>query len=330
MHKQILPVEAFTLVSVAAVVVLAEFTGRSWYLPEANSARFVFNHYMAPLIPMFVVVGASALFTTGKMERRFKSEVFYLVRLLLVIAISIIIHFNLKLWSHLINPSNYDAVYQEIDVYLSGLILFIDYLDFWIPSAPPGIPNPYHTLFVLMFVISFTVHGLKGRRSGEMVVTATVLMMVIGAATYLIAPALGPFVHDLSIYSGAAETQRTMYAFYQDFVSSGGQNFDSTYFSAGLAAMPSLHVANATMFWLCAWREVRWLAYLYIPIVTYIVVQAVVLRWHYLIDLIAGIFIGMVCYRLACWMVLGRAPYIRGDEAISQGLAVEKVGRVIL
>lgn len=312
------------LFALMMVLLLSGLTGMYWYLPEGRSFTFVFDHYIGPLIPLFLITGVLAVIGKEEKKRQFKFELIYLIRVFFITAISIVIHFNLKLWSHLINPHNFDAIYQEIDMQLYGTMAFFDYLHGWMPESLPGMSNPYHSLFVLMFVISFTVHGLKNRKSGEVVVTAAVLMMVIGAAAYSIAPALGPFIHETHL-STPTGGQRAMLAFYQDFVGSNGQNFDPTFFSAGLAAMPSLHVANAVMFWLCAWREARWLAYIYIPVVAYIFVEAVALRWHYLVDLAAGVLIGWLCFRLAYWMVFSLKPRARSQEIVVPGAATEKV-----
>jgi membrane-associated phospholipid phosphatase len=321
-----LPVEVFMLCLLLLVMLLAGLTGMQWYFPEGRSFTFVFEHYIGPLIPLFLITGVLAVI--GKEEekkRQFKFELLYLARFFFVIAVSIVIHFNLKLWSHLINPHNFDAIYQRVDLQLPQTMALFDFLHGWMPGSLPGMSNPYHGLFVLMFVISLTVHGLKNRKSGEAMVTAAVLMMVIGAAAYSIAPALGPFVHEFHLPSGPTKGQMAMFTFYEDFVGSNGQSFDPTFFSAGLAAMPSLHVGNAVMFWLCAWREVRWLAYVYAPIVAFIFIEAVALRWHYLVDLAAGALVGWLCYRLAYWMVLNFKPQVGRQGMVVSGVAMEKV-----
>lgn len=150
-------------------------------------------------------------------------------------------------------------------------------------------------------------------------------MMVIGAVSYSIAPALGPFIYELHHDSVPTGNQKAMYHFYEVFVGSNGQNFDPAYFSAGLAAMPSLHVANAVMFLLCAWRDIRWLAYIYIPLVIFILVESVALRWHYLIDLVPGIFLGWLCFQLANWMVAVQKKPSRLQLKVVTGMAAEKV-----
>jgi hypothetical protein len=194
-------------------------------------------------------------------------------------------------------------LYYEIDQSFFWLIKWLEEAHKWMPSEFPGMKNPYHDLFVMMFLCSFTLHGIKNRLSSEIVVTAAVLIMIVGAFSYIIAPALGLFIFEPSTNLGARIAQESMMKFYQEFINSNGAYYDPAYFISGLAAMPSLHAAHAAMFWLCAWRDVRWLALFYIPVVFYIFVEAVSLKWHYMIDLVPGIIIGWACYRIAYWMV---------------------------
>lgn len=325
MHKSILPVERFLFISIAMTILIAELTGMEWYLPDERSFSFVFEHYIGPLVPIFLITGV--LSVMGKEDRKshFKFELIYLTRIVIVMTLSIVIHFNLKLWSHLLNPNNFDFFYQQIDLQMSGVMALFNSLHEVLPDTLPGMSNPYHGFFVLMFVTSFTLHGLKNRQSGEIVLTAAVLMMVVGAASYSIAPALGPFIYEFHHDTGPTGGQKAMYGFYEVFVASNGQNYNPAFFSAGLAAMPSLHVANAVMFWYCAWRDIRWLSYAYVPVVLYIFVEAVALRWHYLLDLAIGVVLGWVCFQMACWMVAGIKTQSRLQPLAIAGIATDKV-----
>lgn len=121
---------------------------------------------------------------------------------------------------------------------------------------------------------------------------------------YAVAPAFGPFIFDPSPSSDARLIQEAMLEFHLDFINSHGACYDPSYFVAGVAAMPSLHVANSVVFCLCAERDARWLLILYLPITFYIFLEAVVLRWHYMIDLAFGALIGWICFRLANWIVI--------------------------
>lgn len=307
---RLLPVEWFILISISVCTSLSIINDLRWFMPNVESFSFALNHYIGPLFPIFSFFVFMAIFN---FERRkyFKEQLFYTMRMSIIIFVSIFIHFNLKLWAPIVNPTRYDNLYYAIDRSIFfWLIEWLESAHKWMPSEFLGMSNPYHGLFVMMFTFSFTLHGIKSRLSSEAVVTAAVLMMVLGAFSYMVAPALGLFVFEPSQHPGVYIAQESMLRFHYAFVSSYGLHYEPAYFTAGLAAMPSLHAANAVMFWLCAWRDIRWLAFLYTPVVFYILVEAVSLKWHYIIDLVAGIVLGWFCYRITYWMVNDRIEKI--------------------
>ncbi|MBK8523238.1 MAG: hypothetical protein IPL58_03390 [Betaproteobacteria bacterium] len=61
--------------------------------------------------------------------------------------------------------------------------------------------------------------------------------------------------------------------------------------------LPQCHhcIAHAWLLWGYAARYVRWLGYAYLPLVIFISTEAVVSRWHYVIDLAAGLCIAYLC-----------------------------------
>ena len=63
----------------------------------------------------------------------------------------------------------------------------------------------------------------------------------------------------------------------------------SQYLATGLAAMPSLHVASSAVFVYYAWVYERRLCWLYLPLFLFIMNEAVASRWHYVVDIVAGI-----------------------------------------
>jgi hypothetical protein len=78
---------------------------------------------------------------------------------------------------------------------------------------------------------------------------------------------------------------------------------------AGISAMPSIHVAVATLFALVCWRAKRWLGIVMSIYAGIILIGSVHLAWHYAVDGYFGA-IGMI----AIWWLVGRA-LIRVDEA---------------
>jgi hypothetical protein len=77
---------------------------------------------------------------------------------------------------------------------------------------------------------------------------------------------------------------------------------------SGISAMPSMHVAIATLFALVCWRTKRWLGALMTIYAVIIMVGSVHLGWHYAVDGYLGAA-GM----LAIWWVVGRLVDRIGD-----------------
>jgi len=62
---------------------------------------------------------------------------------------------------------------------------------------------------------------------------------------------------------------------------------------------PSLHVAISFVVWLYAWRNSKRLAWILAPLVLSLWVSTVYLRYHYLIDCVAGFILAPLCFWLA-------------------------------
>jgi hypothetical protein len=84
---------------------------------------------------------------------------------------------------------------------------------------------------------------------------------------------------------------------------------------AGISAMPSMHVALATLFALVCWRTRRWLGIIMSIYVLVILVGSVHLAWHYAVDGYVSIA-GMILI----WWTVGRALARR--SAIRSGAAL--------
>jgi hypothetical protein len=85
---------------------------------------------------------------------------------------------------------------------------------------------------------------------------------------------------------------------------------------SGISAMPSMHVAMATLFALACWRTKRWLGIAMTIYAIVIMIGSVHLGWHYAVDGYAGA-LGM----LLIWWVVGRALG-RKDTARSMAAAI--------
>src|SRR5690606_38290906 len=85
----------------------------------------------------------------------------------------------------------------------------------------------------------------------------------------------------------------------RDDIVNGGASWiaanGGTHITVGLAAMPSLHTGGSFLFLLFAWRHAQVLLPLYLPLFAFISIDAVASRWHYFIDLPAGVVLALGC-----------------------------------
>jgi hypothetical protein len=294
-----LPAETYTLIGVGVFLALSYQYDFVWRWPDSSSLAFAYLHYLGPLIPLFLLCVVSLLSGRVLMKRNSALDIVFLCRVAVVFSAAIMLHFNLKLCAPLINPNTYDEIFWSLDQAHPLLFDMVMALHGQIAGTLPLMANPYHDLFVLMFVVSFTLHGLKGRESFEQLMTATIIVLVLGGFSYAVAPAIGPFIFNQSEFSGLAHQQGVMHWFHAVFIQTNGEYFEPALFTAMPAAMPSLHLANSVVFFLFAWRCFRSLAWLYGLLVLYFAVEAVGLRWHYLIDIPVGVLLGWGAFRMA-------------------------------
>ena len=211
----------------------------------------------------------------------------------LVLTVSLYI----KLLVPLIRSDSYDRLYESID---RTWFAWLDPMIAWRARSLQfnWLDTLYFFLFFGMFFVSFIVHNLRGRAEFRRVLLATLLVQALGGVLYLAAPAIGPFLYHPSANVLMGATEHYFYMVHQAEMAGGARWLStnaSLYLDFGLAAMPSLHAAGSFVFLYYAWRYVRWLGWVYLPAFAWILFEAMATRWHFGIDLIAGLMLGCVC-----------------------------------
>lgn len=208
-----------------------------------------------------------------------------------------LVHFHFKMWIPLVNPSEFDGVLFAIDQWLSPVLE-----GFRVLRAVIGGPLPlqdawYDVVYFAMFPLAYCSHALGDRRWLYPSIVALVLVHVIGVGLYYFFPASGPFIFEEGANARATVAQEQMYAQYR-LMREGGVAYlemnAPAYFSAPVAAMPSLHVAASFSLAYYAVRGRIWLAPLAIFVAVWMPIEAVVSRWHYLVDVPAGLLFGLI------------------------------------
>jgi membrane-associated phospholipid phosphatase len=85
---------------------------------------------------------------------------------------------------------------------------------------------------------------------------------------------------------------------------------------AGISAMPSMHVALATLFALVCWRVRKWLGIVMTVYALIVMIASVHLGWHYAVDGYLG-----AAAMIAIWWIVGRALARRAETSRRVALA---------
>ncbi|MDH7479331.1 MAG: phosphatase PAP2 family protein [Syntrophomonadaceae bacterium] len=249
---------------------------------DAHNVRFVAYAFISPLLMAAVAQVPVAVLIKKKAAA---------VPLLYIPYITAVgfLHFNFKAWMPLVNPARYDDLYLQIDkCFISVVSLFRDFGTLIPPDTAQAL---YGNLFFAMFLCSFAHHlALDSLNGFRKVVVGACLIWLVGGISYWAFPALGPFSHSV-LTSGVGNTQNYMLAGYLSIAHTGV--IPQGYFATPPAAMPSLHIAHSCFFTVMALRRVRFLGAIYVPVFLFIVVFSVALRWHYLVDLPAGLLLAV-------------------------------------
>ncbi|GAM07428.1 hypothetical conserved protein [Novosphingobium sp. MBES04] len=306
-----MPELAISLSMIIVMLLVARLFGLTVIFPSGERAAFVGIHYIYPLIG----VGALGLVTFFIGNRAVSSR--FLVALPCYAAV-LFVHFNMKLWIPHINPYVFDDFYWGIDQFFRPIVELCFVLRKSVFAFIPSEANFYMIAYIALFYTSFLYHALKTPAVFGKLIVAALLLQAFGTFAYLVAPAVGPFIYETGVNPIITSGQESMLSFYRQSVAEGPQFLverGGINFTAGLAAMPSLHTAGAFLFFLVAWKHGKVLIPLYAFILTFIVVTAVASRWHYLVDIPVGMLLAWTSYRLANRLDSGLANAPAAGEA---------------
>jgi membrane-associated phospholipid phosphatase len=121
------------------------------------------------------------------------------------------------------------------------------------------------------------------------------LMMVsfFGLLGYLLVPAIGPMYSLRSQFTVPLHQSLGVFNREVDFMDFARIRRD---------VFPSLHVAISFVVWLYAYRNSKKLFWILSPLILSLWVSTVYLRYHYLIDVVAGLVLAPLSYLLANWL----------------------------
>jgi len=278
------------------VLGLAIYLGTGFVIPDGRISYYLGFRYGIPVIfatawfslPFLSYWLSGGTDTLTDMWRELGRNSVYLGTFVVVMWM----HFHIKMWVPLINPVRFDDLYQKTDVFIQPILDVLIVVRSFIAEHALAVDLWYLWAFIGMFFVAFAYHCVIDRGYFRQVLIATLINQCLGAISYLIAPAVGPFIYSRGENALASRQQDGMWAAYKELVTNGVPwlaEHGVSYFNAGLAAMPSLHAGAAWVFLWYAYRTRSVLLTVYLILFTWILIEAVVSKWHYLLDLPAGV-----------------------------------------
>ena len=214
-------------------------------------------------------------------------------------------HFSLKMWVPVLNPGLHDPLYHAVDLALAPLVQVCDHIKRWLNDVLSDHRWYQITLHLNVVGAFCLLKVLRSPLHGAFALTA-ILVTVFGALSYLAAPALGPFLFGAGTDPLATQAQAGMLEA-RRLVEAGGAAWiaenGGAYFTGALAAMPSLHVAYATVTLWYVWRTRSPLVVAFAAAWCFTLIAAVATRWHYLVDLPAGMILALACIGVSSRLV---------------------------
>ncbi len=211
---------------------------------------------------------------------------------LMVVPTILLVYFHLRTILPLLNHADYDAALYRIDERLFGVVPTLAVAAWATPRVVEWFSFFYYSYFYLIaaFTLSVALLDPAARCDGRRPVifgTALLLVFCIGQAVYALVPGYGPIAH---LQFAHPLEGGFFYGVMVRAVALGGAQRD---------IFPSLHTAVPTLCALFAWKHYRRFA---IPATFWavnIVAATLVLRWHWAVDILAGLTLATLALLLA-------------------------------
>jgi membrane-associated phospholipid phosphatase len=210
------------------------------------------------------------------------------LRSVLPFAYCLAIYTNLHDTIHFVNPHDIHFALIKIDRWLFGAQPSVWAQQFVHPWLTEIFSFFYWIYFLLVPLVAFVLYLQNRIPEFREALVSTLLCFYAGYILYVIFPAVSPDVILKDMFTvklnGTPLTDATM-------------RIAGTLPSDVRDAFPSLHAGIALLSLLFAWKYVRWLFWIILPICIGLIVSTIYLRHHYFIDLPAGFLLGYLGFR---------------------------------
>ena len=193
---------------------------------------------------------------------------------------------------HLVNPVDLDPMLSRIDYALFGVHPGVWLEQYVHPVLTTLLQICYLSYFPLILPVGLYFYFRK-REEFAPFITAVALMFFLTLLGYLAVPALGPRKYLAHLFTIPVEGLGGVQALISAMDQAEGISRD---------CFPSGHTAMAVLTILATWRHARFLFPAYLAVGSGLMLSAVYLRYHYVIDLPAGAAVAVFSLWAGRWI----------------------------
>jgi membrane-associated phospholipid phosphatase len=197
---------------------------------------------------------------------------------------------------HLVSPNWQDAKLIAADYWLTGAHPTLWLEQFVTPARNEFMQFAYLTYFTYLLVLGGSLYYRRDWRGYWAVMTYSAVGYAIGYVIAILFPIESPWFSMAGAWRGALQggaITRTI-------------NFIEHFGRVRGAAFPSEHVAGSVAALWGAWRHRRGLFWMMTPLVLCMCVSTVWGRYHYVVDVFAGMLTGTLGYVIGDWIMKKR------------------------
>jgi membrane-associated phospholipid phosphatase len=201
-----------------------------------------------------------------------------------------------SLWgdaTHLLVPHDRDGELIVLDQRLFGFQASLAIQRFITPRRTAWMEFSYFFHVVNIPIVACFVYLCRPRPRFREMMSGLMVVSFLGLLGYILVPAIGPMytLHDL--YTVPLSQPISLFNQQLEFMDFARIHRD---------VFPSMHVAISFLVWLYALRNSRPLFWILSPLILSLWVSTIYLRYHYLIDVVAGMFLAPASFLLANWL----------------------------
>ncbi len=201
-----------------------------------------------------------------------------------------------SLWgdaTHLLVPRDRDAELIALDQRLFGFQASVALQRFISQPLTAWMDFAYTFHILNIPIVGCFVYLRRPRHRFREMMAGVLVMTFIGLVGYLLVPAVGPMYTLRDQYTVPLRAASGLFNRQIEFMDYARIQRD---------VFPSLHVGISFVVWLYAYRNSRRLFWILSPFILSLFVSTLYLRYHYLIDVMAGLILAPICFLLANWL----------------------------